>query len=325
MKNMINKEKIEGYLYGHDLAIKTVQNKDSENFGKEFIGGSIDIATDNDCLNVITINFFYVTPTTKAGKANQTYTVLADIIKNGRTVENVGVANATMVSIDTSLGLNEFYAPSRENPNEEVLIASQRNEGGFVKKITSLNADENKRNTFEFDMLINGTRMVPEKVDDNGNVTTPEYFELKGAIFNFRNDFLQVTLKVKNSGGIKYFESLDISEKNPVMTKVWGNICSETIVRRKEEQAAFGEASVTEYKNKVKEWVVTGAAKEPYTIGEDETDKISIADIESCIAKMNERRAVIKSKSKRDEYLAQKQNANNGFIVNNSDTPSFSF
>ena len=46
MKQMINQEHIEGRIYQHDLAVKTVQNQQSANFGKEFIAGTLDIATD---------------------------------------------------------------------------------------------------------------------------------------------------------------------------------------------------------------------------------------------------------------------------------------
>ena len=41
MKFKENKERIEGRIYQHDLAIKQVQNQSSENFGKDFIAGNI--------------------------------------------------------------------------------------------------------------------------------------------------------------------------------------------------------------------------------------------------------------------------------------------
>ena len=42
MKKAINREHIEGYVYEHNLAIKTVQNTESKNYGKEFINGTLD-------------------------------------------------------------------------------------------------------------------------------------------------------------------------------------------------------------------------------------------------------------------------------------------
>ena len=39
MRKITNKEKIEGRLYEHSLAVKQVQKVESENFGKDFING----------------------------------------------------------------------------------------------------------------------------------------------------------------------------------------------------------------------------------------------------------------------------------------------
>ena len=103
MKKIYNKETIAGRVYEHNLAIKKVQNTDSENYGKDFIGGSLDIATDEDCLNVITVEFTYVTPFTKSGTANSTYNALKKIIEDGKTVLIDGKDAATLVSISTAI------------------------------------------------------------------------------------------------------------------------------------------------------------------------------------------------------------------------------
>ena len=60
MRKVKNQEIIKGYIYEHKLAIKTVQNKESDNFGKPYISWTIDIATDEDCTNVITVHFTFV-------------------------------------------------------------------------------------------------------------------------------------------------------------------------------------------------------------------------------------------------------------------------
>ena len=156
MRKITNKEKIEGRLYEHSLAVKQVQKVDSENFGKDFIGGTIDIATDEECLNVVSVHFSYVTPLTKAGKKNDTFYALKTIIDSGKTILSDGRDNATLVKIDTALGLNDFFTSKN---GEEELISAKRNEGGFVN-ITSKLSDESVRNTFECDMLINKTKLV---------------------------------------------------------------------------------------------------------------------------------------------------------------------
>ena len=102
MRKTINKEHIEGRVYEHNLAVKKVQNTASANFGKEFIGGTLDIATDDDCTNIVTVNFTYVTEFTSKQTKNETYTTLKNIIENGKTVLIDGPEVATMVRIDTA-------------------------------------------------------------------------------------------------------------------------------------------------------------------------------------------------------------------------------
>lgn len=295
-KKLWNREHVEGRVYDHNLAIKTVQNKDSQNFGKEFIGGTLDIATDEDCINVITINFTYVTEKTSKGGVNATFTALKNIIENGKTIVAKGKDEATKVKIDTALALNDFYT---NRTGEEVLVSAKRNEGGFVTIVSSL-CEEDKRNTFEFDMLINGTRLV--EADEERNIPS-DYLIVKGAVFNFREAILPVELIVRNPSGIKYFDSLDASQTNMTFTKVWGKINSENIKTYKEEESAFGEAKVTEYEKNVKEWVITGTANEPYEIGDAENG-ITLEEIKAKVADREVHLAEVKKRQ--DEYQASK-------------------
>ena len=296
MRKPINKEHVEGRVYEHNLAIKTVQNTESANYGKEFIGGTLDIATDEDCLNIVTINFTYVTATTSKGNKNETYTALKNIIETGKTVLVDGKDAATMVKVDTALGVNDFYT---NRNGEETLVSAKRNEGGFVHIVNKL-ADEAARNTFEMDMLINGTRLV--EADEERNIKA-DYLIVKGVVFNFRNAILPVEFVVKNPGGINYFQSLEASSSNLVFTKVWGTINSETIVTKREEESAFGEASVKEYERKVREWVITGTAKETYEI-DDEQNGITIEEVRKAMADREVYLADVKKRQ--DEYQASK-------------------
>ena len=79
-KDFINSEYVSGRVYQHNLVKKTVQNKESKNYGTEFISGTVDIVTDEEGLNIIPIHYTYVTAVTSSGKANATYTVLDNII-----------------------------------------------------------------------------------------------------------------------------------------------------------------------------------------------------------------------------------------------------
>ena len=296
MKKAINREHIEGYVYEHNLAIKTVQNTESKNYGKEFINGTLDIQTDEAGLNVVTVAFTYVTEVTSKGTKNETYTTLKNIIENGKTVLVDGKDAATKVRIDTALGLNDFYT-SRNG--EETLVSVKRNDGGFVHATNKL-GEEATRNTFEFDMLINGTRLV--EADEEKHIDA-DYLIVKGAVFNFRNAILPVELVVKSAGGIKYFESLDASPSNLVFTKVWGKIESQTIVDKREEESAFGDAAVKEYTRTVREWVITGTAKETYEIG-DEKNGITADEIKTAMADREVYLADVKKRA--DEYQASK-------------------
>lgn len=57
MKKTINKETIEGRVYQFDLEVKKVQNTESENYGKDFISGTLEVAVDEDGLNVVPVHY----------------------------------------------------------------------------------------------------------------------------------------------------------------------------------------------------------------------------------------------------------------------------
>lgn len=315
MKKMINKEHIEGRVYEHNLAIKTVQNTDSKNYGKEFIGGTLDIATDEACENIVTITFTYVTEVTSKGSKNETYTTLKNIIENGKCVLTDGKDNATKVKVDTSLGLNDFYT---NRNGEEVLVSAKRNEGGFVHIVSAL-GEENTRNTFETDMLINGTRFVEEDEENE----KPAYLVVKGAVFNFRNAMLPVEFIVRSEGGIKYFESLAASPSNLVFTKVWGRIVSEQKTITSIEESAFGEVNEKTYTRSIKEWLITGAASETYEIAEDDEAQLKPSEIQTAMADRNTYLADVKKRA--EEYQASKatQPASSGVTVSAVDGFNF--
>ena len=299
MRKTLNKERIEGLVYEHDLKIKKVQNTDSKNFGKDFISGTLDIATDDACENIVQVHFTYVTEVTAKGKKNDTYTALKNIIDNGKTIISDGASAATMVRIDTSIGVNDFYSDNaKTDKNPDGLVSAKRNEGGFVHIITKMN-EEPSRNTFEVDMLINNTRFV-EANDETG---AEEYLILKGVIFDFKGAILPVEFSVRSGGGIKYFEGLDINKDNMVFTKVWGKIVSHQSKVTRTEQSAFGEDKVVEYTKTQKEWVVVGAANEPYELG-DSQNGITVDELKKAVEDRNVYLADVKKRQ--EEYQASK-------------------
>lgn len=290
MKKCINKVILEGYIYQHTLAIKTVQNKESENFGTEFINGQIDIVVDEDGLNIVPVRYTYVTATNKSGAANRNYAVLKGIIDSGKTWLEHG-KNATKVKCDTSFALNDFYAQDGQ------LVSQTVQEGGFISIVNEL-APIESRNKFEVDVLINKVT----RIEANEETNTPEYCKVRAAAFNFRNSILPMDFIVKNPQGMDYFESLDATESNPIFAKVWGKINHNTTRVNKTEESAFGEASVTSYERKTKEWVITGISPTPYDFGEE-----GVLTAEEVQKALQDRQVLLAdTKRKSDEYRAGK-------------------
>ena len=307
MMKVRNKTRIDGRLYQHSLELKQ-SGPNSKTPGTKFITGNVEIATDNDITNIVTVHYTYVTATTSTGKSNATFNVLKDIIdgKLGSVIAN-GADNAAVITIDSAIGLNEFF--SDRNGKEE-LVSAKRNEGGFAVVKSAADEDETKRNTFDVDMIITGTRMIeadPEK-------DLPEKMILRGAIFDFRNSLLPIELSVVNPRAISYFESLEITQRNPVFTRLQGRQVSEVVTREVIEESAFGDPVVKKFASTRKDWVVTWAASEPYAWDDEST--ITAAELTKAMSDRETYLATLKQRQ--DEYKASRNQpaaapANQGF------------
>lgn len=290
MRKANNSEHIEGIVYQSDLEMKIVQNPASQNNGKEYISGTVEVAVDDEGLNVIPVHFTYVTEVTSSGKKNATFGVLKRIIDERRLWTTVGKDEAFKVKIDTAIGLNEFYTQDGN------LVSTKVNEGGFISIVNNL-VEEKKRNTFDVDMVITG--VIRKEKDEEKHVEN-DYVILKGAIFNFRNALLPVEFIVKSEEGMKYFEDLGVTPSEPVYTRVWGRINCLTKTTTVSEDSAFGEAAVRTYERKTKEWTVSGTAKVPYEFGDEK-----ILTIEELKEAMQAREVTLAEIKKRaDEYRA---------------------
>lgn len=306
MKRCINSTHIEGVLYENKLELKE-SGPNSKNPGTKYIAGTIDIATDDNCINIVPVHFTYVTEKTAKGSANATYSVLMNIIdkKFGTIMEN-GKDNAVKLRIDSALALNEFYTTDRAT-NEEVLVSTKRNEGGFVHVTDQLDEKEANRNTFKCDMLITGVSI--KEADEEREL--PEKAIIKGAIFDFRGSLMPVEFSAINPGAISYFEGLDASNQNPTFTQVWGQQVSETITRKIVTESAFGEDSVREVKNTRKDFVITGASKEPYEW--DVEGILTAKEVTEAIA--NRETYLATMKQRQDEYRAAQQQTSSPNVV----------
>lgn len=291
-----NKIHVEGYLYQHALEIKE-SGPNSKNPGTIFISGNIDIATDNAMTNIITVYYTYVTERTKGGKTNNTFSVLKDII-DGKLGCHMKGATPAMLSVDSAIGLNEFYT---DRNGQEVLVSAKRVDGGFISVVSSLKEDEAQHSTFDVDMVITGTRMVEANEEKN----LPEKMVLKGGIFDFRGALLPVELSVLMPGAISYFESMGISQNEPMFTRLQGQLISEVIKSTVTEESAFGAPKVKEFASTRKDYVVTWAASEPHVWDDEST--ITAAEMKTA---MEERATYLATiKARQDEYKASKNAA----------------
>jgi len=299
MKRMVNTTHLEGLLYEHKLELRE-SGPNSKKPGTKFIMGTIDIATDDEGVNIVPVHFTYVTEKTAKGATNNTFTVLTNIIdgKFGSIMEH-GKDKAVKLRIDSALALNEFYT---ERNGVEELVSAKRNEGGFIHVADALAEDETVRNTFKCDMLITGVKEV-EADEEKG---LPAKAIVRGAIFDFRNALMPVEFSAVNPNAIKYFMSLEASNANPTFTCVWGRQVSETIVKKIVEESAFGEASVRTVKSTRKDFVITGAAKEPHVWNDEST--LTAAEVQEMAAARETYLATIKQRQ--DEYKASKEAAN---------------
>ena len=290
-KTMINSMHGEGYIYSHDLETK-VTGAQSKNPGTEYIAGTVDIATDESMTNIISFHFSYVTATTSKGAKNRTFTVLKDIIdgKLANVMDN-GKDKADMITIDSSLALNEFY------DKEDKLVSIKRNEGGFVNTTKELKPNLEDRHAFKADMLIIGAKQV----DGDPEKGTPDKLEVNGFIFNFRKEILPVTFSVLDPAGIDYILSLEPSKSQPVFINVWGSQISMIIKKVTVEENMFGGEKVEETVSTKKDYVITGM-KAPYDWDTEET----VLATEVSKALSDREVALADIKKRRDEYQASK-------------------
>lgn len=283
----MNSVTVQGHIFSH-----TLQNRTSKK-GVPFISGIIRVATDEAASNVVDVHFGYVTETYgKSGKPNQSYGVLQNIIDNGKTWEMFG-EGSTKVRISGNVDVNDFY--NREGE----LVSAKRISGSFVHIIDSM--PNGGFAGFNVDMVISGC--IERERDD-----MQDYIDLRGYVFNFRNDILPITLSVHDKSGIDYFLGQDISNNNPMVTNIRGEIISTTLVQETEIEGAFGAPQVRTSTREFRAWDVTWAAPEPQEW-----------DDESTITKKELKQAL----ANREVHLAEIKQRQEAYQANNGGGHSF--
>lgn len=321
-KEMINTTHIEGLVYDHKLEQK-VSGAQSKNPGTTFIAGTLDIATDyamdtegtltGKGINIVKIHFTYVTATTAKGNNNATFQALQKIINEEKTVVKVGKENAFKVRCDSAIGLNEWFRELTDEKPQSVV----RNEGGFVHIVNSISDAEKDHNTWKADMVITGVR----EVEGDSEKGTEDHAVVRGAIFDFRKALLPFEFTVRSKGAINYFLNLDVSNKQPVFTCVWGRQMSTVVKTQTVTESAFGEDEVKITERTTREFVCNGASKVPY----EWDDESTITAAELAQAMSDRELALATIKKRQEEYQASKQAGSASAAPSGDDTPGYNF
>lgn len=279
-ERFVNQVIVEGYIFDHNLEKRTSKA------GQDYIGGTIQIATDEEGMTVVPVRFIYVTPTYKNGNPNRTYSVMEQIIDAGIKFVDAGIS-ATKVKVTGSIGVNDFLG------RDGNMVCVKEIAGSFCDIVQSVSG---KAPTFEADMLICGTK---ENEVENGD----DYLTLDGYCFNFRGDLLPVSFSVVNPNGMKYFESQEVSQNEPMFIKVWGEIVSTIIKKETVVESDWGDSQVNVSTRTITAWNITGSSAN----GGDFDDESTITKEEFETAKKNRIEFVAQKKADAEEYRNSKQ------------------
>lgn len=299
MRSNKNVVYVEGYVYNCSL-FANVAGPNSKNPGQEYINGTVNIATDEDGINIVSVRYTYVVPTWKSGKENETYTILQSLLNGAPTWEKDGKDKATKLRIQGDVEVNDFMG------RDGNMVESKQVRGGFTHYANDGFRD--KRNNFETDMLITSTKVVEV---ENGK----DYMNISGYVFNFRNDFIPVTYSLTNEAGMKYFENLDISMNNPYYVYVWGKIVSSTQRVEHQVETAWGAPQVEYTTRTLRMWEMEGCAPEPYEFNDDST--MTMAEFKQGLENREQQKAEAKARQEARNNAASGQS---GFPTSNDNS-----
>jgi len=261
MKQMVNEINLQGYVFsigGRDGSLYHGHTSaESKRPNTDYISGTLNIATDEDCTNIVPARFNFVTEFfSKSGKENSSWGVLNDIENNDLTVSSKGKDGAYKIRITASASSNPFVGQDGnlvDRPSIDVNFAHP-SANGF---------NEKQRNTFKFDMVM--VNYIEREVEDGDN-----YGQINGYVFNtFRREATPVVLVIRNQNGMNYFEGLGASTGNPIGIHVWGRIVSTTIRHEHQIESAWGEPTIEYTTTTTREWLIDGSSPETLPFGDE--------------------------------------------------------
>lgn len=289
-----NNTEVQGYIFNfgnseREMLKECISGPNATHPGTQYIRGTLNVATDDQASNVVTIWFQYVPKVwpAKNGKPereNPTYTELARLIDTAKTFESDGAA-ATKVRVSGNLDVNDFYTREGE------LASPKRIRGSFVHVLNGPISPNPA--TFDIECILSNA--ITKEVDGG-----EDYLTLKGYTFDFRNAILPFDVNVRIPAAITYFENQDISNANPLVTNIKGNIVSAIVKQEEEVESAFGDPIVNVTTRSVRTWDVTWAAKEPMEW--DDESSITKAELKKVLQEREDMLAA--EKKRQDEWKA---------------------
>lgn len=293
----INDIAIQGYVFnfGNDerrALQQKVTGPNSKNPGMNFIQGELNIATDDKGLNVITVYYQYVPETWPAkdgGKPrpNTNYDELMKLLQSNNTFEKNGTA-ADKIRLNGNLETNDFYTREGE------LASPKRIRGGFVHPLNTPISETPA--TFSLDCVLSKCVEVERENEE-------PYVTLSGYCFDFRNSIYPFDVNIRSKAGMNYFLGEDISNNNPMVTSIKGNIVNQQIKHEETIESAFGDPVVQTSVRNVRSWDITWAAPEPMEW--DDESVITKVELKKALQERMER--IEADKKRADEYRASQE------------------
>ena len=267
---------ISGKLYGFG---RFGLNKDQEGT----IKGSVIVATDVDCLNTVEVSFLPQKEKYKNGKDNNNYKVLDKIIKEQKTVENVGENSAFKVRVTGSLTTNTYYTKVED---DFILVEDFQVKGNFIHIDDKAKFDCG----FNIDCLIQSieTELNTEGIETERRTINVKVFD------DYRKFFFPLTFKIDMPEGIAYMETEYLPGES--YATLSGEIVNKSIEAPQQSTGmGFGESAQVNKPRTVREIMITGA-KSPmeFILTEDEIAEVQ-KNRENFLAE-NKNRAIEKSK-----------------------------
>lgn len=264
-----NRVNIRGWLWNVELSEKKTSST-ANTPDMDFLSGWTDIATDEDGLNIIRVQWGFLSTrrVRKNGKENDTYAALKQLTKSD-TWQESGKDGAVRVRIDGTIETNDWVTRDGE------LVSPKQVTGSFFHALGANEQTQPSAN-FSADMLAQSAVMRESQSGE-------DYMELKGFVFGWGDNFYPVTFSVPGAQGQAFFEGCDVSASNPYFGKVWGEIRStvQKIDREVDEsQVGFGQVSAVNYSTRtLRTWDVDGAnislGMSPETVEQEDLDRMN--------------------------------------------------